>query len=109
MNWPFALGHAHNYYLNIFAETGIVGLVGYLSAWIMILVLTLRALNRTTGWRRGVALGLLGVWTHLLVHSVFDKLYVNNLFLHVGAMLGLIGGLLLAVETPAGSDDQTQA
>lgn len=111
MNWPFALGHAHNYYMNILAETGIIGLVGYASAWIAILLLTLRALNRHTGWRRGVALGLLGVWTHLLVHSVFDKLYVNNLFLHVGAMLGLIGTLLLAdkVSPSASPNDQTQA
>lgn len=103
MNWPFALGHAHNYYLNMLAETGIIGLVGYVVALALIVGLTLRALATTTGWRRGVALGLLGVWTHLLVHSLFDKLYVNNLFLHIGAMLGLIGTLLSerATSTPA--------
>jgi O-antigen ligase len=111
MNWPFALGHAHNYYLNMLAETGIIGLVGYVAAWAMILWLTMRALATATGWRRGVALGLLGVWTHLLVHSLFDKLYVNNLFLHIGAMLGLIGTLLserAAYPTldEATSDDQ---
>ncbi|MFN8419297.1 MAG: O-antigen ligase family protein [Anaerolineae bacterium] len=94
MNWTFALGHAHNYYLNMLAETGLIGLIGYVAAWGMILLLSLRALDRSTGWRRGLALGLLGVWTHLLVHSLFDKLYVNNLFLHIGAMLGLIGALL---------------
>jgi fatty acid desaturase len=37
-----------------------------------------------------MTLGLLGVWTHLAVHSFFDKLYVNNLFLHLGVMLGLL-------------------
>jgi hypothetical protein len=93
------------------AETGIFGLVGYVTAWAMIVWLTMRALATATGWRRGVALGLLGVWTHLLVHSLFDKLYVNNLFLHIGAMLGLIGTLLserAAYPTldEATSDDQ---
>lgn len=94
MNWRFALGHAHNYYLNLLAETGVVGLSGYLAAWIMIFGLILRTLHRQTGFGRGLALGLLGACVHLTVHSLFDKLYVNNLFLHIGVMLGLIGGLL---------------
>jgi hypothetical protein len=96
VNWPLALGHAHNYYLNLLAETGIVGLAAYLIAWAVILALTLRALRQTTDLQRGIALGLLGTWAHLAVHSFFDKLYVNNLFLHLGAMLGLIGVLLFA-------------
>lgn len=99
MNWPFALGHAHNYYINLLAETGIIGLSAYLAAWIAVFALTIRALRRTTGWQRGIALGLLGVWTHLSVHSFFDYLFVNNMFLHVGVMLGLIGGLLLATKS----------
>jgi putative inorganic carbon (HCO3(-)) transporter len=95
VNWPLALGHAHNYYLNLLAETGIIGLSAYVAAWIALAVLTLRALQRRRGLARGIALGLLGAWAYLAVHSVFDKLYVNNLFLHIGAMLGLIGVLLL--------------
>jgi O-antigen ligase len=94
LNWPLALGHAHNFYLNLLAETGVVGLSAYLAAWIGVVIMTLRVLRRETGFRRGLALGLLGVWTHLAIHSVFDKLYVNNLFLHIGVMLGLIGGLI---------------
>jgi O-antigen ligase len=30
MSWPFALGHAHNYYLNLLSETGVAGLAAYL-------------------------------------------------------------------------------
>ena len=95
MNWRFPLGHAHNYYLNLLAETGIIGLIGYIVAWLMIFALTLRVLYRTKGLDRGIALGLLGTWVHLAVHSIFDKLYVNNLYLHLGVMLGLIGYLVI--------------
>jgi putative inorganic carbon (hco3(-)) transporter len=91
MNWPMALGHAHNYYLNLLAETGVIGLGTYLIAWVMIFALTLKALRQESGFRRGILLGLLGIWTHIAVHSFFDKLFVNNLLLHLGAMLGLIG------------------
>ncbi len=103
MNWPFPLGHAHNYYLNLLAETGIIGLGSYLIAWLMIFGLTIRVLRRETGYRRGLALGLLGTWTHLSVHNFFDNLYVNNMYLHLGVMLGLIGGLLISHETRHGS------
>jgi O-antigen ligase len=96
MNWPFALGHAHNYYLNLWAETGIVGLVAYLLTWIAIAWMNIRLLGQTSGFQRGIALGLLGTWTHLAVHSIFDKLYVNNLYLHLGVMLGLIALLRIS-------------
>jgi len=103
MNWPFPLGHAHNYYINLLAETGIVGAIGYIVAWLIIIWLTLKALGRLSGAMHGLALGLLGAWTYLAVHSLFDKLYVNNLYLHVGALVGILGGLLL-LSRPTGGD-----
>ncbi|MBN1679048.1 MAG: O-antigen ligase family protein [Anaerolineae bacterium] len=90
ISWPRALGHAHNDYLNLLAETGLIGLSAYLMAWAAIAAWTLRALNQTDPLLRGLVLGLLGTWTHLAVHSLVDKLYVNNLFLHIGVMLGLL-------------------
>ncbi|NJL92656.1 MAG: O-antigen ligase family protein, partial [Anaerolineae bacterium] len=99
INWPQALGHAHNYYLNLLAETGIIGLLGYFAMWVAILQTNwgiLRAPNGVFSWsERGLAVGLLGSWTHLAVHSVLDKLYVNNVFLHLGVMLGLLAVLRL--------------
>jgi O-antigen ligase len=89
-SWPRAPGHAHNDYLNILAETGLIGLATYLVSWAVILYWTVRALPQPDLVRRGVIVGLLGVWTHLAIHSIVDKLYVNNLFLHVGVMLGLL-------------------
>ena len=88
--WPHALGHAHNDYLNILAETGIIGLALALVGWGLIVGWTVRALRVHSPVLNGLALGLLGTWTHLAVHSLFDKLTVNNLFLHIGVMLGLL-------------------
>lgn len=95
VNWPLALGHAHNYYLNLLAETGIVGLIAYLVMGVVIIRLTFGAIQKAnTPIERGMAVGLMGIWTHLSIHSLFDKLYVNNLFLVIGVLLGLLAVLL---------------
>jgi O-antigen ligase len=95
INWPNALGHAHNYYLNLLAETGMIGLLAYLIMWGVIAGSTWRLLA-TDDWRlRGIAAGLLGTWTHISIHSLLDNLYVNNMFLHIGAMIGLVAALEL--------------
>ncbi len=96
LNWPFHLGHAHNVYLHTLAETGVIGLAAYGSYWAAVIILTLRALGRTSGWRRGLALGLLGVWLHLLAHHLVDNLHVNNLDLLLAAYVGM----LYALHTP---------
>jgi putative inorganic carbon (HCO3(-)) transporter len=93
INWEAALGHAHNYYLNLLAETGVIGLAAYGALWIAIIGLTWRVTRRATGWARGAALGLIGAWAHLSVHHLVDKLYVANLHLHIGALLGVLSVL----------------
>ena len=90
INWPDPLGHAHNYYLNTLAEIGIVGLVAYVLLWGAIFWQTLRVLRQAAWPVRGVALGLLGVWTALTIHHSVDKLYVNNIYIHLGVLLGLL-------------------
>jgi len=90
INWPMALGHAHNIYLNMLAETGLLGLTVYLFLWGWVFWQTWRATRRASGLARGVAVGLLGAWTQLSVHHLFDNLYVNNVHLLVGLLLGLL-------------------
>lgn len=90
INWPLALGHAHMIYLNVLAETGLVGLVAYGVLWAAVIVLTIRTIARTNGLARGLALGLLGAWVHLSAHQIVDDLYVNNIPLTLGALLGLL-------------------
>lgn len=88
--WREPLGHAHNYYLNVFAEAGIIGLVAYLLLLFSIIVLTWLSLRHPDPLARFLVLGLLGSWVYLTIHSLTDNLYVNNLFLHLGVMIGML-------------------
>ncbi len=93
INWPEALGHAHNFWLNQLAETGVTGLAAWCGMWLVVVLLTLQARNHPDDQARLVVVGLLGAWTSLGVHSLFDNLFVNNLFLHVGFLLGILAVL----------------
>jgi putative inorganic carbon (HCO3(-)) transporter len=88
--WPLPLGHAHNYYLNIGAETGVLGLLAYLLLWGAALAGAWRATRRATAWQWGVALGVLGVLVHLSVHNLVDNLFVHAMYLQVAILLGII-------------------
>lgn len=90
INWPYPLGHAHNYYLNLLAEVGLLGLGAYLWLWTAVFWQTVRQLNRLEWPRRGLALGLLAAWTAVTVHHLVDKLYVNNIYIHLGVMFALL-------------------
>jgi putative inorganic carbon (HCO3(-)) transporter len=87
--WPLPLGHAHNYYLNIAAETGVLGLAAYLFLWGTALLGAWRGVRRASGWYLGVALGVLGVLVHLSVHNFFDNLFVHSMYLQVAILLGI--------------------
>lgn len=89
INWPIALGHAHNVYLNVWAETGLLGLTAYLILWGGVFWQTWRVTRRARGLARSIGVGLLGVWTHVTVHHLLDNLFVNNVHLHLGVLLGL--------------------
>lgn len=96
--WADPLGHAHNIYLHILAETGLAGLVAYLAFFATLLALAARAAFRPGSSLQGaLGLGLLGVLTALAVHSFFDHLYVHELTVQ----LGLLAGLTAAAATAA--------
>ena len=99
VNWPNALGHAHMIYLNVLAETGVIGLTAYLGLWAGGAGAH-RARHRNppkpttscqapaggAGWHWGCW----AAWVHLSAHQVVDNLYVNNIHFTLAVLLGLL-------------------
>ena len=88
--WEDALGHAHNIYLNVLAETGLIGLAAYLLMWTGVAGwLWRRTRQQQLGsWEQALLVGVLGVVAHLTVHQLFDNLYVQGIQLHAALWLG---------------------
>ncbi len=89
INWQLPLGHAHNTYLNLLAETGMFGLLAYLAYWAVMLRICWSLRQHPEPFARSLGVGLLGCWTYLAAHSFFDYLFVNTLFLHIGVLLSV--------------------
>ncbi|GAB4506249.1 MAG: O-antigen ligase family protein [Anaerolineales bacterium] len=87
--WRDPLGHAHNYYINVAAEAGLVGLGAYLAVLVAALVQTGRSARRASGLARALCIGALGMLVHLCVHNVVDNLYVHGMNMLVGMALGM--------------------
>ena len=88
--WPVALGHAHNYYLNVASETGLIGLTAYLALWGVALWQTGQAVCQAKNpYAKALALGALGMLVHVSVHNIVDNLWVHNMYVHVAIVLGL--------------------
>lgn len=86
----YSQGHAHNYYIHTLAETGIVGLVVYLTLATSFLVLAaIVALRSTDLMARFVALGAAGTMTAVYAHNVFEDLHVLNLGIIISAAWAL--------------------
>jgi putative inorganic carbon (hco3(-)) transporter len=90
LNWKEPLGHAHNYYLNLLGELGLLGLLVYGKVWLILFTMAWQSRKHPNPISRAVAIGLLGSWTYFSVHSLFDNIYVNNLFLHLGTLIGIL-------------------
>ena len=78
-----SLGHAHNYYINIAAETGSIGLTAYLLFLMAIFVTggsALQAISKNLLKNdRALAIGLLAALISVCVHNLVDDLYVHSL------------------------------
>ncbi len=102
--WEEALGHAHNIYLNLLAESGLVGLIAYLLLWGSILVWLWRC-RRTVGhrwrgtegkpeaWTTALIIGVIGMVCHLSIHNFFDNLFVQGIDLHIALWLATVATL----------------
>jgi O-antigen ligase len=90
INWKFPLGHAHNYYLNVLAETGIIGLAAYVVFVTSLVWSSWRARQHPDPSARLIAIGSLATWAYVSVHSLTDNLYVNNVFIHLSVTIGIV-------------------
>ena len=88
--WPEPLGHAHNIYINVMAETGLWGLVAYAILWITLFAKVIQLVRDLEWPLRGIALGILAGWVGLSVHHLLDNLYVNNNIFYLGVMFTLV-------------------
>jgi O-antigen ligase len=91
------LGHAHNIYLNVLGETGVLGLAAFVVLWTSFLGWLLRQLRHhlpPQSWSRALAVGVLGMFAHLAVHSFFDNLFVQGMYLQVAFWLGAVAATL---------------
>jgi O-antigen ligase len=94
--WLDPLGHAHNYLLNLGAETGLAGILAYAIFWFWVFTVSFLAVRRSRGFYRAVAAGGIGVLAHLHIHNMVDNLYVQGMYLHIGIIIGLVSTIYLA-------------
>lgn len=91
--WPYSRGHAHNYYLNLAAEVGVIGLAGYLIMLITAIIVGVRAIRRTReahdSFGEAVAIGAFGILITFAAHNFFENLHALNFGIHWGAALAL--------------------
>ncbi len=88
--WRDALGHAHNFYLNTAAETGLVGLLLYSVFWLSVFWFSAQVIRVTHGMARAAAVGILGMLVALSVHNLVDNLFVQGIYLHIATALGVL-------------------
>jgi O-antigen ligase len=101
--WSDPLGHAHNIYLNVLGETGVLGLIAFLLLWASLLGWLLHVMQKTLpsqSWARALATGVLGVLAHLAIHSFFDNLFVQGMYLHIAFWLAAVAATV-SVAVPA--------
>ena len=105
-DWLEPLGHAHNYYINTFAETGIIGLMAFLGFTVTLfvrLVAAIRRAGRPTTIERAMLIATLGAAVTLSVHNSFDNMFVHG----IEVQFGLLIGLAEAAARLAGRDQST--
>jgi O-antigen ligase len=112
--WPDSLGHAHNYFINAAAETGVLGGLAFVAVlvaayWLVgQAVVVARRKVAARPWLAGLmafwhgaapdyafALAALGVVVAVTVQSLVDDVFVHAMELQLALVLGLAASTLL--------------
>lgn len=101
--WRFRIprSHAHNAYIQVAAQTGLIGLMAYLA---LIVTVALRLQSRwrsTSGSARIIVIGAIGVSVAVATHNLFDYLHVGVLPIQLSVVWALAERVRLDQETPA--------
>lgn len=92
--WYLSRGHAHNYYLHIAAEAGVVGLATYVLLLALLFGQMRATLRCVEGWYwRSVVIGSCGIIVAVVMHNLFENLHVLNLGIQLSAVWGLLGAM----------------
>jgi O-antigen ligase len=107
--WVYPRGHAHNYYLHLLAEVGIVGFTGYMLMLFTSFVVGVRALVRVRrandAYGEAMVIGALGILTTFAAHNFFENLHALNMGIHWAAALSLFTlAWLRSPDAPPGDE-----
>jgi O-antigen ligase len=96
--WYASRGHAHNYYIHMAAEAGVIGVLAYLALLAGVFRQAAATLRRqhSSIWR-SAAIGCCGIIAAVVGHNLFENLHV----LSMGIQLAAVWGLLVVLEKPA--------
>jgi O-antigen ligase len=91
-----AIQVAHNLYLNVWAETGTLGIIAFLWIFAATFLVSAKHLYRAPPWRRGVLIGAsAGLLAHM-IHGLLDPGFriQMNVSMLVYALIGLVGAVV---------------
>lgn len=94
--WRFRIGrgHAHNSYIQMLAQAGIVGLAAYMALISTVAVTIASAIRGPSSYlMRGIVIGVAGMSAALLAHAVFEYVHVLSLNLHMAIAWGLAAAI----------------
>ena len=92
-DWAEPLGQAHNYYINVAAETGALGLIAFLALTAVTLYLGWHVAHTAVLARsasRALALGFFAALVALAIHNLTDDLFVHAMELQVALCIGCL-------------------
>jgi O-antigen ligase len=104
--WQTVYGHAHNFYINAAAETGVIGLIAFLALTAAMVFAGWRATQAMLrdgagGYGLALALGFFGCIVTVVIHNLVDDVFVHAMELQIAVTLAALLRLrILAARTP---------